>query len=143
MNYKEQISHPRWQKKRLRILQRDNWSCQLCGDTETTLHVHHKSYFKKAWDANDSDLITYCEACHSLVEDDRLMIVTKVIKRKQKNKDSIIYATVIDTKEKRYFILICTFNSTTRTFTNRQFIFRNEYDILKQLIHHQNGKQIS
>lgn len=68
MTYSEQLRDPRWQKKRLEILSRDKWACTLCGDTETTLHVHHKKYTGNAWDADNGLLITYCEPCHGLIE---------------------------------------------------------------------------
>lgn len=68
--YSELLRHPKWQMKRLEILQRDNATCQLCGDTETELHIHHKEYIKgnKPWEYNNDVLITYCKICHSVVE---------------------------------------------------------------------------
>lgn len=68
--FQRQLSDPRWQKKRLQILERDEWTCKRCGDTETTLTVHHKSYrmeggkFVDYWDYHDDDLITFCTNCH-------------------------------------------------------------------------------
>ena len=38
MDYKEQIKSPKWQKRRLEIMQKDNFTCQLCGDTESMLN---------------------------------------------------------------------------------------------------------
>ena len=69
-NYAEQLKSPHWQKKRLFIMQRDNFTCQKCGDTETELQVHHKSYEKgkKAWDVEDSQLVCLCKNCHNLIE---------------------------------------------------------------------------
>ena len=32
MGYSEKLKDPRWQKKRLEILERDNFRCQYCGD---------------------------------------------------------------------------------------------------------------
>ena len=66
MNYSEQLKDPRWQKKRLEILQRDDFTCQVCGDKESTLHVHHKCYTKgkKPWEYEAYSLITLCEECH-------------------------------------------------------------------------------
>lgn len=57
---------PRWQKKRLEILERDNFTCTECGDNESTLHVHHSHYKKgaKVWDYNNVSLFTLCENCH-------------------------------------------------------------------------------
>jgi len=64
--YAEKIKDPRWQKRRLEILERDKWTCQECGDTTTTLHVHHLYYEKgkEPWEAEDNSLTTLCEACH-------------------------------------------------------------------------------
>lgn len=64
--YAEKLKDPRWQRKRLDILNRDEWSCQACGDKDATLHVHHKEYKfgKDPWEYGEGDLITYCADCH-------------------------------------------------------------------------------
>jgi hypothetical protein len=67
MTYAEKLKSPKWQKKRLEILNRDNWECKLCNDKETTLNIHHLKYTKEPWDAPKSDLITLCEHCHTLI----------------------------------------------------------------------------
>ena len=66
IDYKEQLKSPKWQKKRLEILKRDNFTCQIRGETERPLHVHHTSYNpgKDVWDYNEFQLITLCEDCH-------------------------------------------------------------------------------
>lgn len=65
VNYGEKLKDPRWQRKRLEIMDRDEWTCQECGDTTRTLHVHHKKYTgENPWDAPDDDLVTICEVCH-------------------------------------------------------------------------------
>jgi len=50
----------------LKILERDDFACQYCGDTEKTLHVHHKIYFTNynPWDYEDNILMTLCDDCH-------------------------------------------------------------------------------
>jgi len=57
---------PQWQKKRLEILERDNFTCIQCGDKENTLHVHHQYYLKdyKVWEYENQSLITLCSRCH-------------------------------------------------------------------------------
>ncbi len=66
MTYQEKLKDPRWQKKRLEIMQRDNFECQICGDGESTLNIHHYYYEpgKEPWEYNNDDLITLCESCH-------------------------------------------------------------------------------
>lgn len=72
-SYAERLRHPNWQKKRLEILSRDDFRCQLCFDGESTLHVHHKRYLKgrMPWEYDDRDLVTVCENCHDSAEEIR------------------------------------------------------------------------
>lgn len=64
--YIEKLKDPRWQKMRLQILERDNWTCQDCGETTVTLNVHHRYYLRNAdpWEYPEKALITLCEDCH-------------------------------------------------------------------------------
>lgn len=67
MTYAEKLKSPKWQKLRLKILERDKWTCQSCFDTESTLNVHHKSYIfnNEIWDYPDDNFQTLCETCHA------------------------------------------------------------------------------
>ena len=66
MTYQKKLKDPRWQKKRLEILERDEWTCQNCYDMESTLHIHHKVYNKgkEPWDIENDFLVTLCSECH-------------------------------------------------------------------------------
>lgn len=65
-SYSEKLRDPRWQKKRLEIMQRDDFKCQECSDATSTLHVHHTRYIKgrEPWDYPNGFLVTLCELCH-------------------------------------------------------------------------------
>jgi len=63
----DRYKHPKWQKKRLHVLERDGWKCVACLDGSSTLHVHHKRYLGDPWDVTDDDLQTLCERCHSML----------------------------------------------------------------------------
>ena len=65
--YAEKLKDPRWQKKRLEILERDNWSCRYCGDDTSTLYAHHIIYFSgtEPWDYDCKNIITLCDKCHT------------------------------------------------------------------------------
>ena len=65
MTYSEKLRSPRWQKKRLEILSRDNWKCQECGNEETNLQVHHVVYRRvDPWAYPDHLYQTLCDQCH-------------------------------------------------------------------------------
>ena len=68
MTYSDKLKDPRWQKKRLQILERDNWACVKCTDKESTLCVHHLKYHGNPWESDNKDLVTLCEDCHEAVE---------------------------------------------------------------------------
>lgn len=71
MNYSEKLKNPLWQRKRLEILTRDNYTCQMCNSTDNTLHIHHRHYikFREPWDYPDSLLVTLCQDCHKKEEE--------------------------------------------------------------------------
>lgn len=67
MTYSQKLKDPRWQKKRLQILERDDWACQSCLSTTTSLQVHHVVYAKlEPWEYTDECYQTLCETCHRI-----------------------------------------------------------------------------
>ena len=69
--YFQKLRDPRWQRKRLEVMQRDGFACKYCRDSESTLNVHHILYVKKVepWDYPDEFIVTLCEKCHSETHD--------------------------------------------------------------------------
>lgn len=78
--YSELLKHPKWQEKRLRILERDEFKCSECGSGENTLHVHHGYYErgKKPWEYDDGTLRALCEHCHEVAQE-RLTMLHRII----------------------------------------------------------------
>ena len=68
MEYLEKLKDPRWQKKRLLVFDRDNFSCKKCGFDSHTLVVHHIKYYNEPWDSDINDLDTLCVYCHAVIE---------------------------------------------------------------------------
>ena len=68
MTYAEQLQTQEWRELSDRIKRRDADSCQTCMSL-TNLQVHHKRYIsgRKAWEYEDSYLITLCDTCHNKV----------------------------------------------------------------------------
>lgn len=71
MTYIEKLKDPRWQKKRLEILERDEWRCRECGSREKQLSVHHRWYVsgRMPWQYPNSALLSLCSECHKLIEE--------------------------------------------------------------------------
>ena len=53
MSYSDLLKSPKWQKVRLKVLERDNWMCQKG---------------KKPWEYPLDNFLTLCEKCHELEE---------------------------------------------------------------------------
>ena len=66
--YSELLKDPRWQKKRLEVFNRDNFTCRYCGNDKDTLNVHHLEYRGYPWEVPLDKLITSCQKCHKLAE---------------------------------------------------------------------------
>jgi len=66
VTYSDKLRDPRWQRKRLEIMQRDDFTCRNCGAKDKTLNIHHVRYLKgrKPWEYKDFYLVTLCEDCH-------------------------------------------------------------------------------
>lgn len=81
MTYSDKLKDPRWQKKRLQVLDRDDFKCTLCGDKKETLHVHHKSYHKSGnpWDTELENLSSLCATCHNVFEKLKSTLIGEVV----------------------------------------------------------------
>lgn len=91
MTYGDKLKDPRWQRKRLEILNLHGWVCDTCCSQhrqDIPVQVHHKFYkissvqgrLEKAdpWDYDDDDFRVLCEPCHEQTEI-ALMEVRKAI----------------------------------------------------------------
>lgn len=83
-NYTELLKHPNWQKKRLEIMHRADFRCEICGDNENMLQVHHLKYRKgaKPWEYGDEELACLCESCHEGIHKDK-KIINQIIERSE------------------------------------------------------------
>ncbi len=78
-HYYLKLKDPRWQKTRLRIMDRDGFSCQICSSEDKPLNVHHLEYHKEPWDTPDGSLITLCEDCHKIEDEARVSAEKKLL----------------------------------------------------------------
>lgn len=137
MTYAEKLKDPRWQKKRLEVLQRDDFTCKLCWDSKTTLHVHHKSYHGDPWETPSEELVTYCEYCHTITrfsgEGVEILRVNKVLMRNKKS--AFITLVCNDTVgDVGCFLIIGEMKSPSDYITNSVYLFKEDLGVLKEFI---------
>jgi hypothetical protein len=67
-DYAKKLADPRWQRKRLEVMQTANWKCRICGDDKEELNVHHPHYDKgmEPWEYLDQSLQCLCKTCHTI-----------------------------------------------------------------------------
>jgi hypothetical protein len=63
-----------WKRLRDKILERDNYECQICGSKES-IQVHHKLPVRCGGTDNDNNLISLCVSHHSKTEQRFIRIV--------------------------------------------------------------------
>lgn len=68
--YGEKLKDPRWQKRRLEMLEAADWACDDCRTKSDTLHVHHGYYSRgmDPWEYPSDTLHVLCETCHKKSE---------------------------------------------------------------------------
>lgn len=97
--YSQLLKDPRWQKRRLEIMQRDNFTCQICGHSDIPLHVHHVFYKDniKPWEYEDKALITLCEDCHDAEHESYINIYEKIKRLREIGVLMIEIEAILDT----------------------------------------------
>lgn len=65
-SYYELLRDPRWQRKRLEVMNRAGFKCERCADDKRTLNVHHRYYRDSVlpWDYPEDCYECLCEPCH-------------------------------------------------------------------------------
>ena len=68
-NWSAKLKDPRWQKLRLKVMERDGWKCVICDSNDKVLHVHHIVYDRRnpnPWEYDAETLQTLCRECHKV-----------------------------------------------------------------------------
>jgi len=75
-----------WKFKRVEILLRDKYICQVCNKKDIYLHIHHKYYLKDKlpWDIENDALLTLCYDCHKTIHENNSIPVYKLEFNNQK-----------------------------------------------------------
>ncbi len=89
----------RWQKLRLQVMERDEWTCQSCKSfgEGVTLNVHHAYYEsgKDPWEYPENTLITWCEDCHKTRHWFSKEINRALVRYSKRQIEGVVYAIAL------------------------------------------------
>lgn len=96
-DYSSKLRDPRWQRKRLEVLEAVGWACQNCGEESKELQVHHMLYKrgKNPWEYNPCELVVLCENCHLMVEKGTTSVLTLIAQLAANSSDHHPYRQTI------------------------------------------------
>lgn len=113
--WSNQYKDPRWQKKRLEVMEANDYTCEICGDDRSTLNVHHKhyDYEKRIWEYDVEDFQCLCEDCHEKLHEDQKRI-KKLMERESFRRFSLsLWDAFLEDYDCEYLLLLlrhCTFH---------------------------------
>ncbi len=102
-----------WSSRREAILNRDNYTCQVCGKKNTRLEVHHIIFRSQGGTDDENNLITLCKECHSAIHDGKINLTKKP---KKTNLKYATYMSIIRSQLLKFYPeAIETFGFVTKT----------------------------
>jgi hypothetical protein len=147
-DYKAQLAHPLWKKRRLEIIKKSDNKCNRCGNEEH-LQVHHKKYdrSKLAWEYEDDLLECVCGGCHMKEHNiDKNAKINKLIEDNSTDFDNFhniskIKALVgLNLNDKTVYHILSYFKLVSLNETN--MFFENADDKLYKYLHKKFGDKI-
>lgn len=106
--YWEKLKDPRWQRKRLEVMQSADFKCKDCNSETKSLNIHHRFYFKgrDPWEYDLAELVCLCEDCHRDREAALLLVRARF--------------STLDAKTCRKYLAVC--NSLNRSLGREGFL---------------------
>lgn len=107
------------------VMNRDSYTCQICGAKHTKLEVHHIVYRSKGGTDDEDNLITLCETCHKKVHKGEINVSlkTKRLRLKEATHMNIIRSQLL----KVYPKAIETFGFVTKENRNNLNLPKDHY----------------
>ena len=112
---------------RAHALDRDNYTCQICGAKNTRLEVHHIKYRSQGGSDDLENLITLCEDCHHNLHKGKIELKVKG-KKKSSLKDATQMSVIRSMLLKHYSGAIETFGYVTKANREPSNLSKEHYN---------------
>lgn len=111
--------------RREAVLNRDSYTCQICGAKNTRLEVHHIVYRSHGGTDDENNLITLCESCHKKIHAGEIKVSLKA--KKSRLKEATHMNIIRSQLLKRYPDAIETFGFVTKENRNNLHLPKDHY----------------
>lgn len=78
------------------VLNRDNYTCQICGEKDTRLEVHHIQFRSKGGSNRMDNLVTLCRDCHKQIHSGGLVFDKKIKSFKHASHMNIMRSRLVE-----------------------------------------------
>lgn len=78
------------------VLNRDNYTCQICGEKDTRLEVHHIQFRSKGGSNRMDNLVTLCRDCHKQIHSNGLVFDKKIKSFKHASHMNIMRSRLVE-----------------------------------------------
>lgn len=107
------------------VLTRDDYTCQICGEKDTRLEVHHIQFRSKGGSDRMENLVTLCYDCHSKVHGGVLEFNRKVKSFRDASHMSIMRKRLLDSLKSIYDNVFETFGYLTKYYREKLGIVKS------------------
>lgn len=78
------------------VLNRDNYTCQICGEKDTRLEIHHIQFRSKGGSNRMDNLVTLCRDCHKQIHSNGLVFDKKIKSFKHASHMNIMRSRLVE-----------------------------------------------
>lgn len=78
------------------VLNRDNYTCQICGEKDTRLEIHHIQFRSKGGSNRMDNLVTLCRDCHKQIHSGGLVFDKKIKSFKHASHMNIMRSRLVE-----------------------------------------------
>ena len=107
------------------VLDRDNYTCQICKKKKQHLHVHHIVFKSQGGSDRMDNLVTLCSECHEKIHKGELKFNKKVKTYKHATQMNIIRKRVVEELKKEYKNVYETYGYLTKYIREKLGIIKS------------------
>lgn len=124
------------------VLNRDNYTCQICGEKDTRLEVHHIQFRSKGGSNRIDNLVTLCRDCHKQIHSGGLVFDKKIKSFKPASHMNIIRSRLVEELRLEFGNVFETFGYLTKYNRERLNISKSHSSDAFVISHNFNAERI-